>query len=296
MSLPFDFTKKRIVAVDSQKLDAIQSCMYMYKLRFGSGLAETTGLQPLQTPDYFERGGLLHDMLETYYKLKKYKSRWHQNGKTHADIMESCIIVGRTKATKMSLDIAEIEIVIDAFRQYTSHWENDGWYMIEAVEQVGSRVLYDSPELIILYESKIDLILNINGVMTPVDHKSAKSRRDPNYLANQFKGYCWTLGVNNLIVNEIGFQKTIKPVEKFRRHTLSYSASALKEWQENTVWWIMYAIGLIEKENFPKNYTSCDKYSGCLFKSVCAADPEVRDYKIASLFEEKHWDVGLENL
>ena len=283
-------SEKRIIALDSQKLEAIQSCMYMLKLRFGSSL--TSGLQPLQTPDYFERGGLLHDMLESYYKIKKHRSRWMQNRKTHDDVVRSCITIGRYKAIKMTLDIAEIETVIDTFKQYTDHWENDSWFSVVAIEQVASRVLYDSQDLTILYEGKIDLILNINGQITPVDHKSAKSRRDPNYLANQFKGYCFLLGVNNIIVNEIGFQKTVKPVEKFRRHTLSYSESSLKEWQENSIWWIINAVGLIEKEQYPKNYTSCDKYSGCIFKPVCVSDPEVRDYKIQQLYELKHWDIG----
>jgi hypothetical protein len=282
--------EKRVVAVDSQKLDSIQSCMYMYKLRFGG--TQEVGLTPLQTPDYFERGGLLHDMLEEYYKLKTYKSRWAQNNKTHADIVESCIIVGRTKATKMALDIAEVETVIDTFRQYVEHWENDGWTNIVAVEKVGAKQLYEDEDLQIIYEFKIDLILQINGVLVPVDHKSAKARRDPNYLANQFKGYCWGLGVNNLLLNEIGFQKTVKAVEKFRRHTLSYSESALTEWVKNTVWWVKFAIGMIETETFPMNYTSCDKYSGCIYKDICKADPEVRDYKLKTMFEGKHWDVG----
>ena len=285
---------KRIVAIDSQKLDAIQSCMFLYSLKFGT--LKEAGLQPLMTPDYYERGDLIHTMMEPYYKMKKYRSRWHANGKNHSDVVESCIIIGRHKAAKMNIDIAEVETVIDAFRQYTEHWENDGWTNIVEVEKVGSCVLYDSEDLTILYESKMDLVLNISGVLTPVDHKTAKSRRDPNYLANQFKGYCWTLGVYNILINEVGFQKTVKPVDKFRRHTLSYSESQLKEWVDNTIWWVKYAIGMIENESYPKNYTSCDKYSGCLFKEICSCDPDVREHKLTQLFTEKKWDVGREHL
>lgn len=288
-------TNKRIVAIDSQKLDAAQSCMYMYKLRFGSGI-DQAGLQPLVTPDYFERGGLLHDMLEQYYKLKRYRANWFKNHKAHSDIVRISTDVGRYKAAKMSIDVAEVETVIETFRQYTEHWENDGWFNIVAVENVGSKVLYEDKDLVIIYEMKVDLVLNVEGVLVPVDHKSAKSRRDPNQLSNQFKGYCWGLGVNNLIVNEIGFQKTLKPQDKFRRHTISYSASQIDEWVENSVAWIKYAINCIETETFLKNYTSCDKYSGCLFKSICEADPLVRDYKIKTLFESKHWDVGAQHL
>jgi hypothetical protein len=197
----------------------------------------------------------------------------------------------------MSLDIAEVEQVIDAFETYTDFWENDNWNNILATEKVGSAVLFDSPELCILYEYKIDLVLNIGGSVTPVDHKSAKSRRDPNYMGNQFKGYCWALGVNTLLVNEIGFQKTLKPVEKFRRHTMTFSDNTIKEWRENSIWWIKHAIDLIDADKFPQNFTSCDKFRGCLFKQpICMQDPEVRLYKIDQFFQSRSWDVGKEHL
>ena len=284
---------KKIVAVDSQKLEAIQSCMYQYKLKFGS--SGSPGSQPLVTPDYFERGGLLHVMLEAYYKMKRYKSRWQMNKHTHADIIDICVHTGRTFAGKMNLDIAEIETVIGTFMSYTEFWENDGWTNIESVERVGSKLLYDSSDLAILYEFKIDLILS-GRQRLPVDHKSSKSRRDPNYLANQFKGYCFGLDCNTLIVNEICFQKTLPPKDKFRRHTLNYSDALLREWKEQTIWWIVNAISLIEKESYPMNLTSCDKYSGCIFKELCKSDPEVREYKFKTLFEDRTWDVGLEHL
>lgn len=286
---------KRIVALDSQKLDAIQACMYMYKLRFGGEI--TQGITPLVTPDYFERGGLLHIMLEPYYKLKAHKSRWQQNRATHRTIVQNCINIGRYKATKMQIDIAEVENVIDTFLKYTDFWENDGWDNIKAVEQVGSKIIYDSEDLTILYEFKIDLILQLQNAIIPVDHKSAKARRDPNQLANQFKGYCVVLGVNNIMINEIGFQKSLKPQDKFRRHVLSYSNEILEEWVGTTVWWVRHAMDVIESGYYPQNFTSCDKYSGCIYKEICIADQSVRDYKINSMFNTKNrWDVGAQNL
>lgn len=286
---------KRIVAIDSQKLDSIESCMFQYKLKFGT-LTEP-GNTPLVVPDYFERGGLLHDMLEYYYKLKAHKSRWMQNKRTHQDIVNSCVIIGRHRAMKMQLDIAEVETVISTFLQYTDFWENDDWNDVVAVERVGSKILYDSPDLCILYEFKVDLILRIAGQITPIDHKSSKSRRDPNSLSNQFRGYCWGLGCNRLLVNEIGYQRTLKPSEKFRRHTLSFSDSMLKEWQDNAIYWVRHALTCIDADFYPHNFTSCDKYSGCLYKpTICSADPEVREYKLQQFFQNKTWDVGKDHL
>jgi len=289
---------KRIVAVDSQKLDALASCMYMYKLKFGAS-SEDMGKQPIQVPDYFERGDLVHCLMEAYYKMKRYRSRWRQNKRTHADVVQSAINVARWKASKMELDIADIENIIDNFLQYTELWENDAWTdeSIIFVERVFSKVLYDSPELLVLYEGKIDLAVKINGQITPIDHKSAKQRRDPNQLSNQFRGYCWFLGVNTLLVNEFGFQKTIKPVDKFRRLALQFSDNQIAEWRENAIYWVKNGLNLIEQGLYPQNFTSCDKYSGCIFKpTICSADPEIRDFKLAQFFEDRVWDVRRKHL
>lgn len=299
---------QKIIAADSQRLDAIQSCAYMFDLKFNNSSV------PATPADYLERGGLLHEMLSTYYKLRQRRSRWQQNGKNHADIVESCIVAGRHFGVKTQLDIAEVEYTIEIFMQYTDFWENDGWdnECIVGVEEVGSKVLYESEDLIILYEAKMDLITNLSGRINPTDHKHSKSRRDPNQLANQFKGYCWFLsndpiecekgyklytGCNNITINEVGFQKTVKPVDKFRRHVLSFSDAILKEWVINSVYWLKQALIWEEEGFFPQNFTSCDKYSGCDYKHVCTKDPgEYRDFILRKDFVKRIWDVGEKHL
>ncbi len=282
---------QKIVAIDSQKLDAISSCAYFYNLRYNRNKVL------LNTPEYLERGSLIHHMMAAYYKLRKYRSRWAQNNQTYADIIQYCINIGRHSGTKMQLDIAEIEYTIEIFQQYTDHWENDSWDDVIGVEEVGSKVLYESPELIILYEVKMDLILRLAGRLIAVDHKHSQSRRDPNQLANQFKGYCFFLENNNIIVNEIGFQKTVKPVDKFRRHTLSFSDAIIEEWKFDAIYWVKNLLALESIGYYPHNYTSCDKFSGCDFKHVCMKDPgEYREYTLGKDFVERIWDVGKEHL
>lgn len=282
---------KKIVAVDSQRLDGMQFCSFFYNTKFNRNLV------PSQVPEYLERGGLIHEMLSTYYKLKKYRQRWGQNKKTYADIIDSCINVGRYFGNKMQLDVAEVLYTIEIFKQYTSYWENDDWNNIVSVERVGSKVLFEDDDIIILYEGKIDLVLKIGNELIPIDHKHSGSRRDPNQLANQFKGYCWLLGTNNCIVNEIGFQKTVDAKDKFRRHTISYSDNIISEWINNTVLWIKHQLGLEELGLAPRNYTSCDKYSGCDYKHICLSDPgEFREFKLHKDFVERIWDVGGKHL
>jgi len=282
---------KKIVAVDSQKLDSMMACTYQFKNKF------LDGKEPEEKPDYYERGGLMHAMLDPYYKIKKYKPRWRQNQKTHMDIVQSCVNIGRHFARNLNIDIAEIEMCVAAFMQYTDFWENDSFNDILSVEQVGSKVLYENPQIMIMYEYKVDLIVKINNVVTPIDHKSAKSRRDPNYLSNQFRGYCWSLECNRILVNEIGFQKTLPPKDKFRRHTLTYSDNLIKEWREEAIYWIMHTVNLVEKGIFPRNTTSCDKFPLCPFKAeICSSDPDVREFKKDQFFRNKSWDIGADYL
>ncbi len=284
---------KKIIAIDSQKLDGAQSCAYFYKLKF------INHLTPKETPDYFEKGSLLHHGLDVFYNLKKNRSRWLQNNKNYSNAVNSCIIAMRHKAVSMNLQAEDIEKMIDAFIQYTDFWENDDWSdnSIFSIENAGSKVIYDSEDLCILYEVKIDLILKkSNGTLLAVDHKSVSSRREPNELSNQFKGYCWFLDSHSIIINDIGLQKTLKPSDKFKRHVIQYSQATLDEWRENTIFWIKLMLGLIEADKFPRNFTSCDKYSGCQFKELCKKDPEVREFEIDRLYDVKPWDVGQANL
>ena len=265
--------------------------MYQFKLRFSG-----TGTQPKVVPDYFERGDLVHTMLEQLYKLKKYRSNWKLNKKTYQDVVQSCITVGRHKARKMSIDIIDIENVVTNFISYCDFWENDGWDNIKFIEQTGAKILYEDDNLVVLYEVKIDLGVILSGRLTPVDHKSTKARKDPNVLSNQFKGYCWFTGTNEMIENDFGLQKTLAPAQKFIRQRVSFSDSQLLEWKENAIWWIRWAVDLMNKDQWPQNFTSCDKYAGCLYKEVCKADPDIRDFKLQQFFKAKGFEVGKDNL
>lgn len=278
---------KRIVAIDSQRLDAMQSCMYLYNLKFNEHWRQ------IVKPHFLLSGSLMHDIFKQYYKLRIYRNRWHQNRKTHADIVDICLNTGRLLANRMDISISDIEKTIGVCRDYFEFWENDSWDNIRAVEEVGGKILYDSEDLCILYEVKIDLVIHDNGRDTPVDHKHAGQRRDPNELSNQFKGYCWFLDTNYIIINEVGFQKTVPAKDKFRRHLIQYSQAMIDEWVANTVQWVKHTIWCDDNKIYPQNFTSCDKYSGCDFKEpVCGKDPELRPYKLREIFQIEEWSPG----
>lgn len=278
---------KMIVSVDSTKLNILQMCARKYNLTINHAHS------PLAKPDYLERGSLIHEMLEIYYVLRKYRTRWAQNNHTHEDIINICIRVGEHYAIKQQLDVEEVVEILFQLKEYCRFYEHDGWDRILSIEEVGTVVLYEDDKLCLLYEIKPDLVIQLDNGIIAIDHKTAKQRKEPAKLANQFMSYCFVLGINNIVINKIGFQKSLKPHERFNRHTLSYSDDVLLEWRDNTVWWIGQLLNHIDQDFWPANFTSCDKYAGCIFQGVCIKERIAREHELMRSFEiTDRWDIG----
>ena len=278
---------KLIVAIDSTKLNVLQLCARKYQLVFNNALS------PLNKPDYLERGDLMHKLLQHYYILRKHRQRWHQNNRTHDDIVKICIKIGEYHAIKLQLDPEEVSSILYQFREYCAHYEHDGWDRIISVEQTGSFIIYEDDLIIIVYDMKLDLVLQLDNVVMPVDHKCVKQRKPPEKLSNQLIGYCCGLGVSNILVNRIGFQKTLKPAERFQRFTLSFPSDVIDEWKNNTVWWVKQLLNFIDTDYYPANLTSCDKWGGCAFQVACSKERIAREVELMRSFEiSEHWDVG----
>ena len=271
-----------VVAVSPSRLNTMQSCMTKYDLTYNQKWVSVT------PPDYLEEGTLMHKMLAQYYKLKMHRSRWQQNKKTHADIVDICVRVGNHTAVSMVLDYDKVENVIKSFREYCTFYANDGWDNILFIEAPAAKVLYESNELTILVEGIIDLGIGLsNCPVMPVDFKTAKQKKYPEEMSNQFIAYCWMLGVHNIVVGKVGLQKTKQGADKFQRHTLSYTQDIIDEWVSDTIWWVRHYLELEKQDYYPKDRTSCDKYAGCIFKKVCMSDRLLREWKLRSRFEQR---------
>jgi len=280
---------KKIVVIDSQRLSTMQACARKYHWSFDEDWS------PSVKPVYFDQGSLIHEMLKAYYAMKKYRYNWTKNNKTHADIIDSCTKIGRRLGVRMQLSFDDLELAIKAIQDYLEFYANDGWDDILFFEETASKLMYDSDDLAILYEGKIDLGISIpNCPLLPVDHKSAKRRQEPDKMSNQFKGYCWLLDVQNIVINAVGMQKTLKSQDKFQRYTLSYDLDVLEEWKNEAIWWIKHMLALQEIDFFPMNNTSCNEFAGCLFRDICSSNLDTREWKLRARFDKRDtpWDVG----
>lgn len=273
----------REIPVDSQIFNTLVACgrkvKYMYLENW----------RPTEKAEALEKGDLMHKMLAHYYRGKRDGMTKHDD--SHALLIARAIAEGRKEALPMQMSIMTAEEDIRQFKENILYWQRDGWKILK-VEESFSKVLYERPDepgkegLRILYEGIIDAVVehpSPHGIYI-VDHKTASRRSTAHKLSNQFMGYCWALGHNQIIVNKIGFQKTIPAAERFQRQFISYERELLREWVQQAVYWVHVLIGYMDSGYFPPNFTSCDKYAGCVFQEVCCTIPQVRDFKLQSKF------------
>jgi hypothetical protein len=241
-------------------------------------------VRPLVKAKYFDEGALLHHILKYHYKLIKHNQRavtsdnW---GKVipYYKIIEICIKKAERFLLGLDLDVELGQTVIEIYKEYAVYYQSDNWKVLE-VEKPFAKTLYNDDNLKVVYCGLIDLVTTI----AVVDHKSSKRRGVPSPLSNQFIGYCWATEVNNFVINKVGFQKTLKPEEKFERPPYSYFPAIIEEWKNNTIKDCVELYDFLT--NHPadlstrRNLTSCDKYDGCIFGKICQTHPEAREFLI----------------
>jgi hypothetical protein len=267
----------RILALDSQILNTVMACGMKTKYAF------IDMKEPEKKAEALEKGDLMHRMLKHYYKGVKSGRK-----KDEFDLLvKEAIEIGRIASVDMALSDSTVEENIHQFFAYCNYYKQDGWDALE-VETPFSKVLYENEErgIKILYEGIIDLV-----AMTPhgpaiVDHKTASRRQQPFLLSTQFMGYAWALNVDRVIVNKIGFQKTLPPKDRFNRFQLWYPKQLIAEWKREAIYYSNMLMSWIDQGYFPHNYTSCDKYSGCIYQQVCASTPEVRPHKLSMFYKD----------
>jgi len=251
--------------------------------------------RPLEKGDSLEKGSLMHDMLEVHYsqQLQKFTSdRWIELMKAGFTPKSDAADAGFYFAAKMNLPTEITEEVVYQFREYREYYKHDSWNPL-AVEEVGSKLLFENEDLKIIYNFKIDLICEQGNVIAPFDHKTSSQTREPSSMSNQFIAYCWGLGLNNIVINKIGFQKTLTPAKRFMRYILTLDNERIREWVNNSIWWLLQYDQHLLNNHFPMNLTSCDKYGACIYRPVCELNPLSRQARLERDFNPgENWDVA----
>jgi PD-(D/E)XK nuclease superfamily len=317
---------QKIIEIDSQILNSIQNCALKHQYQFEENLASESKAAPL------EKGDLLHKVLELYDGImgncanissdtwsliinEDFTTEFTKKlAPTKRDIIDFCLRAGQFFAAKMQIDTETSNNVLFQFNAYCEYYTNDPW-MTLAVEEVASRILFENEELKIVYTGKIDRFVEQGNIRAPMDHKSSERRGDVSSMSNQFIGYCFLLDCYNIIIDKIGFQKTLKPSERFQRFVLTIDDGRIDEWKDNSISTILLhlmttspddidaleyfriyrSLNRLSEESMQSNMnlTSCDKYSGCTYRAICESNPEGREWiKERDFIVRTPWDVG----
>lgn len=273
---------KITVSIDSQWLDSMQACHRQMKFKF------VDNLRPVKKSEYLEKGDLLHQTLDTFYTA--YELPYNER-------IKAAVEHGKNHAIKLSLPMEDCNEVLYQFQEYAEHYRMDGWLPavangIPLVEHTFSIVFHEDDDIKIIYCGKIDLIAQTPVGLIIVDHKSESRRSDPSTLTNQFIGYANALQIYNVWINKIGFQKTLKREERFRRILKSYNKEWVAEWKVGVIADIKRAAEALQTGKIHPNFTACDKFTwGCDFKILCETTADNREFKARTFFTVgEPWD------
>lgn len=306
--------KKKNISIDASTLSTYAGCPRNADLRFNQLMVPASGKS-----NSLECGSICHANLEFFGKNKI-------NGFTRAQCISSgfaameeyyhgCPECKRAEIAgtacerhktdywlgcpNVPLESEDYDIgynwLVTTMEQYYEKYKNDSWN-IRAVESVEQKVLYEDDEIRVLWKSKIDALIDKNdgrGLFS-MDHKTMKQNRDSVSNNHQFMGQCLVTGQSSIIINKIGFQKSLKPDEKFIRKEQSYSSARLLEWQSFILpQWAYKLLNSYESNVWEPNFNQCEsKYGKCQFyKDVCSVDPAMREENLRLFFRVgKPWD------
>jgi hypothetical protein len=307
------------ITMDNTVLSSLMGCGKLTDYRFNEHLQDKDGKS-----NALETGSIAHAFLEYYYQGLI-------DGKSKSDSMDLGVeaammyIKGCPVCKELPIDFIGIpscghkngdwtgvrntpaenekqkyreiigwKYVINTCTQYLSRWNSDTWTPIRS-EYTKGEVIYQDDEIRVLWKAKFDLIVDTNGGLLSVDHKTMKQRRESISLNNQFMGQCVLMNSRNIIINKIGFQSSLPPEQKFERAIISYSKERLEEWKNEIVPYWAYKLVEYNKTGFwPRNFTHCEtKFGFCAFKEVCENNPNMReDIKKLNFVVGKPWDIS----
>ena len=306
-------TKKNLV-LDATTLSALMNCARLTEFQYKLNLRQSTGKS-----NSLEVGTLAHTILEHFYKsiiqgLKREQAigigmiagelvvRGCQHCTDWTDTENSPPCGHKPnefpglKNTPMDSTSKPNRVgwkhVFDTMEQYFAFYRNDSWVPLFA-EEVRGDILYEDDDIRILWKAKLDLGVDTNQGIFPVDHKTMSQRRETNSMNNQFIGQCLIMKTRNVVINKIGWQTTLKPEEKFTRAVLSYSADRLMEWQSEILPFYAYQLLTFEEAGYyPPRFDHCEgKYGPCPFLNVCEADRNMREEELRLNFTKvEEWN------
>lgn len=274
----------KIIRIDSQILTSFSHC----NLRCNHSFIER--LKPKEESKHFAKGKVIHVAFESYYNDTINKISFKER-------VEKSIITANTFATtETNLPQIEIDNCIETLNQYYKYRLGDMISPI-TVETPFTKLLYEGKDLSdediqIYYEGKIDLVADLDSIRRVIDHKTTSINTEPTDLTVQFIGYHWVTGLP-VIMNRVGFQKTLAPSEKFKRFPFRFHEETVEEWRKFAIRNSLRYARALETNFWEPNFASCQGNFGyhCDYVNLCRYPTIAGETKRFEFVIADKWDV-----
>lgn len=282
------------MVVDNYTLSMFQTCPAKYKRRI------VQGWKPKKQSGALGFGQLLHLGIETWYR-------------THSLEASITSIVENWPSNHPEDDWRDMQKCISVMEEYVREYPSELWkvvgietetpmlevsFTLPLVDEFGQQ-LYTYDGYAIQYGGIFDMLINFNGQMYVMDHKTTTrlgqyyfSQYKPN---NQITGYLWGASqltsqrIGGAFINAIGLYK--KSATKFQRHLTMRQADDFKNWVRS----VHHACNLIRvahnSEQFPQFTSACTLYGRCEFHDVhVMSDNTQQERYLELMYDRERWD------
>lgn len=286
--------KAKIMVVDNYTLSMFQTCPAKYKRRI------LQGWKPKKQSGALGFGQLLHLGLEWWYR-------------THDKEAAINAIVENWPANHPDDDWRDMQKCISVMEEYIREYPSELWKVVGAgtdnpmlevsftlplVNEHGEQ-LYTYDGYAIQYGGIFDLLLNFNGQMYVMDHKTTTRMGDYYFTQykpnNQITGYLWGASqltssrIGGAFINAIGLYK--KSPTKFKRHLTMRQPDDFRNWTRS----VHHACNLIRvahnSNEFPQFTSACTLYGRCEFHDVhVMSDNNQQERYLELMYDREHWD------
>lgn len=144
----------------------------------------------------------------------------------------------------------------------------------------------------------LDRFVHFNGGSWITDWKTSKYQLDERYFQryspdNQVSQYDFAgtiIGhepIQGVIIDAVQLGVTFS---RFQRANIKRTPMQREEWLADSIIYIRQNETFVENNHWPMNDTSCEKYGGCPYRTICSASPEIRPNLLKGLFHQRVWD------
>lgn len=284
MSTEIKEDEKPIVCFDATELDNFEMCNFRWHA------FHHLNLRPKKTESFFEKGTLIHFLLEHYYKRKMSNSF----PSVPQDQIEEIVEMGRIKSLEFDLSLEEVSEHMFQFREYARFYANENITPLH-IEENFTVELFEDEDIKVLLSGQPDMIFKYTGTndIGVMDHKRMSREFPYSPLRNQFILYATAMKTDTVIVNKVGFQKTKLPKDRFVRTVFVYSQDILDEWRQDVINRAREMVLFEKIGHFSRNRTSCEKWNGCYLQRYCSTKPRARDFLVGKEYiVGEPWDAG----